>query len=122
MIAYYSSASRNTERFVERLVLPSCRIEDYQSGRYILITPTFADALGNHPVPKPVIKFLNQHRHGMVGVIGAGNRNFGSYFALGGRFVAAKCGVPLLHRIELSGTEADVDIVRKLHAENLRTP
>lgn len=121
MIVYYSSSSRNTERFVDRLDLPSCRIDGYQSGRYILITPTFADALGNHPVPKPVIKFLNCHRDGMVGVIGAGNRNFGSYFALGGRFVAAKCGVPLLHRIELSGTETDVDIVRKLYAENLRT-
>lgn len=106
---------------MDRLDLPSCRIDGYQSGSYILITPTFADALGNHPVPKPVIKFLNCHRDGMVGVIGAGNRNFGSYFALGGRFVAAKCGVPLLHRIELSGTETDVDIVRKLYAENLRT-
>lgn len=103
-------------------MLPNCRIEDYRSGSYILITPTFADAHGNHPVPKPVIRFLNKHRHEMVGVIGAGNRNFGSFFALGGRFVAAKCGVPLLHRIELSGTEADVEIVRMIHAKNLRSP
>lgn len=112
MIAWYSSASRYTERFVEQLQLPNHRVEVGAEKPFILITPTFADAHGNHPVPKPVIRFLNRYRHLMVGVVGTGNRNFGMHFALGGRFVAYKCQVPLLHRLELSGTPADVAAVR----------
>lgn len=121
MIVYYSSASRNTERFCNKLEIPSVRVDEYDGGSYILVTPTYADTHGNHPVPKPVIRFLNLNRSNMVGVIGAGNRNFGLNFALGGRFVAYKCGVPLLHRLELSGTEADINIVRKIHADYLRS-
>lgn len=121
MIVYYSSASLNTHRFCQRLNLPCVRVQDYASGPYILITPTYADAHGNHPVPKPVIHFLNHHRHNMAGVIGAGNRNFGSLFALAGRVVSHKTGQPLLHRIELAGTDEDVEIVRKLHAESIRS-
>lgn len=117
LIAYYSSASRNTERFVARLGLPCVRIDDYREGKYILICPTYADGYGNHPVPKPVIRFLNEHRHAMVGVVGTGNRSFGSTFALGGRMVSHKTGAPLLHKMELAGTETDIDIVRKIYAE-----
>lgn len=112
MIVYHSSASRNTERFVARLGLPAQRVDAVPHSKFILITPTYADAYGKHAVPKPVIHFLNQHRGLMCGVIGTGNRSFGPTFALGGIIIAAKCGVPLLHRMELAGTEADDEIVK----------
>lgn len=112
-VVFFSSTSRNTERFVARLGLPSQRVDEVPLTPFILVTPTYADAHGNHPVPKPVIHFLNKYRQLMLGVVGTGNRNFGSLFALGGRTVAQKCGVPLLHRMELAGTEVDVDLVRQ---------
>lgn len=112
---YYSSASRNTERFISRLGLPAERIERGTAVPFILVTPTFADAMGNHAVPKPVVQFLNSHHYLIRGVIGTGNRNFGTTFALGGRTVAAKCGVPLLHRMELAGTETDDQLVTQLY-------
>lgn len=115
MIVYFSSASRNTERFVTRLGLPCMTVAGEPEVPFLLVTPTYADAHGNHPVPKPVIQFLNKHRHLMRGVIGTGNRNFGATFALGGRVVALKCGVPLLHRMELAGMATDDAIVIDMH-------
>ena len=53
------------------------------------------------------------NRQNLFGVIGAGNRNFGPYFAQAGRIIADKCNVPLLYCIELAGTQEDVTIVRK---------
>lgn len=78
-----------------------------------MICPT----VGDGDVPKPVVKFLNEFRHGMVGVISTGNRNFGSAFARSGNVISHKTGVPLLHKLELSGTETDVEIVRKIYAD-----
>lgn len=119
MIVYFSSTSRNTERFVARLGLPAQRVTEPVGQPFILITPTYADAYGDHAVPKPVKAFLGQYRHLMRGVIGTGNRSFGATFALGGRMVAAKCGVPLLHRMELAGTDVDVEIVQDIYRRML---
>ena len=121
MIAFYSSASGNTARFVESLSLKSVRIEsDMESEApiltcpYILICPTYSDCHGKGAVPKAVIKMLNNitNRQNLRGVIGAGNRNFGPYFAQAGRIIAEKCNVPLLYCIELAGTQRDVAVVR----------
>lgn len=81
---------------------------------FVLICPTYADGEGRGAVPKQVIRFLNDpdRRAGIVGVIGAGNRNFGATYALAGRIIAQKCNVPLLYSFELSGTETDIARVR----------
>ena len=121
MIAFYSSASGNTARFVERLSLKSVRIGGDMdsetpiiSDPYVLICPTYSDGHGKGAVPKAVIKMLNNttNRQNLCGVIGAGNRNFGPYFAQAGRIIADKCNVPLLYCIELVLQE-DVTIVLK---------
>ena len=64
-------------------------------------------------VPKQVIKFLNVrgNRDNLVGVIGAGNTNFGEDYCRAAHRVADKCRVPLLYRFELLGTEDDVENV-----------
>jgi len=82
---------------------------------YVLICPTYADDDGSKAVPKQVIRFLNEvaNRSKMVGVIGAGNRNFGEFFGHAGKVIARKCDVPLLYRFELSGTETDKINVKK---------
>lgn len=122
LIVYFSSKSGNTKRFVESLgvrsiVIPISAQEDCPiiQEPYVLICPTYADNDGSNAVPKPVIRFLNnpQNRGLMQGVIGAGNRNFGDFFAHSGRVIANKCNVPLLYKLELSGTIDDIERVKK---------
>lgn len=116
-LVYYSSRSQNTHRFVERLGLAALRLPlgdgepmPAPAGPFVLITPTYADGQGRGAVPRPVIRFLNAARtRGLLrGVIASGNRNFGTTFAMAGDVVAAKCGVPVLYRFELAGTDGDV--------------
>ncbi|MFV0491549.1 MAG: class Ib ribonucleoside-diphosphate reductase assembly flavoprotein NrdI [Pseudorhodobacter sp.] len=116
-LVYFSSRSGNTARFVEGLGLPARRIpiaaEDplpAPDGPFVLICPTFADGDGRGAVPRQVIRFLNDpaRRAGLRGVIAAGNRNFGTTFALAGDVIARKCAVPVLYRFELAGTQSDI--------------
>lgn len=112
MIVYFSTASNNTHRFVEKLDLPAARIpEAVPTQPFVLITPTYSGA-----VPAPVIRFLNQeaNRDLLLGVISSGNLNFGPDFGAAGRTIAAKCGVPHLYQFELTGTPEDVDEVREM--------
>lgn len=117
MLVYWSSRSGNTRRFVEKLGLPFKDLGASCDAPYLLVFPTYADGNGDGAVPKPVIRFLNVNRHLMLGVIGGGNRNFGASFCLGARVVSVKCSVPLLHRFELAGTDADVDAVREAYGK-----
>lgn len=120
-LIYFSSASGNTQRFVERLGLIAARIPREEDAcfpladlPFVLICPTYADGQGRGAVPKQVIRFLNapERRANLVGVIGSGNRNFGSTYALAGRVISEKCKVPLLYSFELAGTETDIARVR----------
>ncbi|WP_175957406.1 class Ib ribonucleoside-diphosphate reductase assembly flavoprotein NrdI [Schaalia sp. Marseille-Q2122] len=120
-LVYFSSATGNTRRFVEKLGFPAERIPlraadpflnvDYD---YVLIVPTYGG--GNHKgaVPKQVIKFLNDptNRGHCLGVISSGNTNFGTAYCLAGDIVAAKLGVPHMYKFELLGTSEDVSRVQ----------
>ncbi|MFJ3473414.1 class Ib ribonucleoside-diphosphate reductase assembly flavoprotein NrdI [Microbacterium maritypicum] len=122
LLAYFSSVSGNTARFVDKLGLPSARIPLYRSEPpllvetpYVLVTPTYGGGDGHGAVPKQVIRFLNDERNRELlrGVIAAGNTNFGSAFCLAGDVIAQKTGVPHLYRVELFGTDDDRDRVIK---------
>ncbi|UMA66948.1 class Ib ribonucleoside-diphosphate reductase assembly flavoprotein NrdI (plasmid) [Roseivivax marinus] len=117
--AFYSSRSGNTARLVERLDRPALRLPAHGEpprlgAPFVLITPTYADGEGRGAVPKPVIRFLNHAptRALLRGVIACGNRNFGATFALAGDVIARKCGVPVLARVELAGTDTDILRIR----------
>lgn len=120
-LVYYSSASGNTRRMIDRLGLPATRLpRDVDAALpvitapFVLICPTYADGLGRGAVPRQVIRFLNieANRRLLRGVIGSGNRNFGDKFAMAGRVIADKCGVPLLFRFELAGTDQETARIR----------
>lgn len=120
-LVYFSGGSGNTARLVARLALPATRLPRHPSdplprmgAPYVLVCPTYADGMGRHAVPKPVIRFLNApaNRALLRGVIAGGNRNFGTTFARAGDVIAAKCGVPLLYRFELAGTDTDLSNIR----------
>lgn len=120
-LVYFSSRSGNTANFVARLGLDALRIPIAAADPmpapdqpYVLITPTFADGEGSGAVPRQVIQFLNDPaRRALIrGVISSGNRNFGVFFASSGDVISRKCGVPLLCRFELAGTDHDIARIR----------
>lgn len=122
MIVYFSNVTGFTQRFVEKLDTPSMRIplqtasaESFEiSEDFVLVVPTYG-AGSKGFVPKQVVKFLNnpQNRLHIKGVIATGNTNFGEDYCRAGTIVADKCRVPLLYRLELSGTDDDVNTVNE---------
>lgn len=121
-IVYFSSATNNTDRFVQKLGLPAHRIPLRQQDpplsideEYVLILPTYGGGEAKGAVPKQVIKFLNdEHNRSLIrGVISAGNTNFGKAFCLAGDVVSAKCRVPHMYKFELLGTPHDVARVKQ---------
>ena len=132
LVVYFSSATENTKRFVEKLGLPSQRIPLRRSDPeltvdepYVLICPTYGGGVsvsgGNsRPVPGQVIRFLNNegNRSLIRGVIAAGNSNFGADYCLAGKVIADKCKVLYLYRFELMGLAEDVAHVRRQLVQN----
>ena len=121
-LIYFSSASENTRRFVEKLGRDVARIPLYQreaelvaTEPFVLVVPTYGGTGGEGSVPKQVIRFLNnpQNRALIRGVIGAGNTNFGDNYCMAGDIIAFKCQIPHLYRFELMGTPDDVRLVNQ---------
>jgi protein involved in ribonucleotide reduction len=124
LLVYFSSISGNTARFVDKLGLPARRIPLHSADEplvidepFVLVTPTYGGGQGRGEekgaVPKQVIRFLNdeRNRHHIRGVISAGNTNFGDAFCAAGDIISRKCHVPHLYRLEIYGTQDDVDRV-----------
>ena len=134
LLVYFSDNSEYTHRFVAKLHHPAVRLPTLTKEPtlrvdepFVLVTPTYGAGRNRGAVPKQVIKFLNveENRRHLLGVIGAGNTNFGEDFCRAAVKVAAKCQVPLMYRVELLGTQEDVDAVNqgldKLCASSLKT-
>lgn len=130
MIVYFSGPSGFTQKFVEKVGLPAQRIptkvkevEGFEvSGPFILLCPTYERKIVRGPnkgsmtyIPKQVAKFLSieDNRDNMLGVVGLGNRNFFEDFSRAADDISAKTGVPVLGRIELDGTDDDVQKFRE---------
>lgn len=122
-IVYFSNVSENTKRFVDKLGLKSVRIPikwDDDSPLvvekdFILVVPSYGGGAEGRTVPKSVVKFLNieTNRKFLVGVVGTGNTNFGVHYCKAAEIVATKTGVPLLYRVEITGTPEDVNQVKE---------
>lgn len=121
-LVYFSSASENTHRFVQKLGLSAQRIPLRPTDEflhvtepYVLVVPTYGGGNEGGAVPRQVVKFLNDedNRALIRGVIAAGNTNFGEAYCIAGDIVAAKCHVPYLYAFELMGTTEDVSSVRE---------
>lgn len=87
------------------------------SEPFVLITPTY-EHMGTHGqpttyTPRQVEAFLTHNSEHMKGVIGCGNRNYQDEFARAADDVAQKFNVPMLYKVEYSGTEEDVQILSR---------
>ena len=122
-IVYFSNYSGNTKRFVERLnENDAIRIPIDRSDRgitvgrpYVLLVPTYGGGEGRAAIPRQVRSFLNvrENRALLRGVVGFGNTNFGEHFCRAADLISAKTGVPVIARVEIFGTEDDVNTVKE---------
>lgn len=122
-IVYFSNYSGNTKRFVEKLNDSSgIRIPiDWDRNRitvnrpYVLFVPTYGGGEGRAAIPRQVRSFLNikENRELLRGVVGFGNTNFGEHFCKAADLICAKTGVPLIARVEIFGTQNDVDKIKE---------
>ncbi len=126
LVVYFSSATDNTHRFVQKLDLPNVRIPLTRTEEpltvnepYVLVVPTYGGGVtmsgkNSRPVPPQVIRFLNdEHNRSFIrAVVAGGNSNFGTDFGLAGEVISKKCAVPYVYRFELMGNEEDVRILR----------
>ncbi|MDO4911350.1 MAG: class Ib ribonucleoside-diphosphate reductase assembly flavoprotein NrdI [Corynebacterium sp.] len=127
LVVYFSSATENTHRFVQKLGLPAKRIPLHRTDPelvvdepYALIVPTYGGGVSisgrvPKPVPAQVIRFLNnKHNRDLARcVISSGNTNFGADYAVAGNVISEKVGIPFVYRFELMGTQRDVEMVRE---------
>lgn len=124
---YYSSSTSGMVRlFAERLGRPVHDLGDravrqsVPAGPWVLVTPSYKTGNpDNDTVPEPVRRFLRnpETRRRLVGVMGSGNRNFGSHYQAAARHVARASGRPVLLEFELQGTQWDVEDARAILAE-----
>ena len=121
-IVYFSNYSGNTKRFVDRLDMNSIRIPISDDNdpiivrtEYVLFVPTYGGGSEGHAIPKQVRSFLNEeaNRKRLKAVVGFGNTNFGEHYCKAADMIAAKTGVPILGRVEIFGTEEDVNTIKE---------
>lgn len=139
LLGYFSSVSGNAACFVEKVEPPAQRNPPPPAGgrfrrqRALRSShPTYGGGerlgVGRGAVPQRVIRFLNDERNPdqIRGVISAGNTNFGEAFCLAGDIISRKWNVPHLYRLEIFGTQDDVDLVtdglRRRWNPRLETP
>jgi protein involved in ribonucleotide reduction len=122
-IVYFSNYSGNTKRFVEKLDIDAIRIPinwDPASPvlvteDYVLMVPTYGGGSDTAAVPRQVRMFLNipSNRALLRGVVGFGNTNFGEHFCKAAEMISQKTGVPVIAKVEIFGTEDDVNKVKE---------
>lgn len=122
-IVYFSNYSGNTKRFVEKLDTDAIRIPIgwdpahpvYVTGKYVLMVPTYGGGSEKSAIPRQVRMFLNipNNRAWLRGVVGFGNTNFGEHYCKAAEMISEKTGVPVIARVEIFGTDDDVNKVKE---------
>ena len=122
-IVYFSNHSGNTKRFVDKLDNSSIRIPInwnpaspvYANAEYVLMVPTYGGGSERSAIPKQVKSFLNieENRDLLRGVVGLGNINFGDNYCKAADLIAQKTGVPVIAKVEIFGTDDDVNKVKE---------
>jgi protein involved in ribonucleotide reduction len=79
------------------------------------MVPTYGGGSERSAIPKQVKSFLNieENRNLLRGVVGFGNTNFGDNYCKAAELIAQKTGVPVIARVEIFGTDDDVNKVKE---------
>lgn len=111
MMIAYDSKTGNVARFVESLGLASVRITPNVELHEPFVLITYTTGFGQ--VPDTTLQFLQANHHHMQGVIASGNRVWGHNFAISADKISEMYAVPILHKLEMSGTSVDVEIAKE---------
>jgi protein involved in ribonucleotide reduction len=108
----YDSLTGNVKRFIDKVKNRNgnLRVENIASipivdDDYILVTYT----IGMGKVPDSTQEFLNKNSSRLKAVVVSGNIIWGGNFGKAGDTISKQYNVPLIMKIELSGTKQNVD-------------
>lgn len=110
----YDSLTGRGKKFSSQLGYESIDILDFddiedQTGPFILVTRS--QDFGK--IPEDVIYLMDEFSDEFVGVIAAGNKNWGDNYGAAGDKVEQIYGVPLITKFEGSGFKVDIAIAKK---------
>lgn len=117
-IIYYSNRSGNTKRFVKKLGYErNFHVSEIPvaTREYILFVPTYGGGDEDYAVPRAVLTFLSIKTNVdlLRGIVGFGNKNFGTDYCKAAYIISDEFGVPILGRVELFGTPEDVERIQE---------
>jgi protein involved in ribonucleotide reduction len=77
---------------------------------FVLFFPTYGGGKVKGAIPKAVIDFIKNpnNQKKIIGIVGSGDRNYGSDYCLGAKILSEKLKVPLLYKYEIRGTNEDI--------------
>lgn len=107
-IHFWSSPSGNTAALANKLHTPTHRLNGDIGSWTILMCPTYEQPRLDDYIPRKVRQWLGRNGQWVIGVIGTGNRSFGSDYCRAAHDIADCLHVPVLYRAELMGTPEDV--------------
>lgn len=111
LLVIFDSLTGNVQRFINKLSMRNAKISTdlIVSEPFVLITYT----TGFGEIPESVKKFLILNHTHLKGVIGSGNKNWGSFYCGSAETISKQYDVPLLHKFELSGSQKDVEKIKQ---------
>lgn len=107
----YFTLTNNCVRFATKcaetlgLRTPTLLSDDWEGTEDVIV---FFPTTGFGKVPRPVIKYLKEHKDRVKMVVSSGNRNWGENFAIGADTVTEKLGIPS-EKFELAGNREDLE-------------
>lgn len=108
----YDSMTGNTRRFAHKVAdlsgLEAAPLAEAVPGEpYLLLTYTF----GSGAVPGSTAEFLQLHACGLRGVVSSGSYHWGNLFGRAADLISQQFQVPLVARVNKSGSQADARAV-----------
>lgn len=107
----YASLTGNVRRLAAKL---DANAIDHTSVAHVgepFVFITYTIGFGD--VPAGVFAWLDANRNNLRGIVASGNRNWGANFAKAGDTLAERYNTPLLRKVELAGTPADITAIQE---------
>ena len=108
----YASRTGNCESIVKKLDCENIYIEEgTEPCNEDVILLTYTDGYGL--VPTEVQDFVDNNKDHIKGIIASGDKSFGEAFCGAGVTLSEELNVPLIMKIENSGTDEDIEKLKK---------
>ncbi len=108
----YASRTGNVESIINRLDIEAIDVNmnDNIDEDYIIFTYTD----GHGDIPYEVESFLELNSNHLKGVIVSGSKDYTDTYCMAGDRISSIYNVPLLYKVEESGTEDDIKNIKEI--------